>query len=164
MDASYFPPFALLMSGVVSREDGRVVSLSKELFDRLVAAAASQHFDPFWYRSEYQDVANGIISGEVTDELDHFLSSGYFEGRNPAYFEVDEEWYLTEYPDIAEAVASGVYLDAEAHFNEGGYQEGRVSNDAMREKAATWRALIETSAETLASVNPEVGAVGSNDA
>jgi len=161
MDATYFPPFEFLMSGVSSRGDGQVVSMSKALFNRLAAVAASRHFDPFWYRAEYQDVANAILSGDVSDELEHFLSYGYFEGRNPAYYEVDEDWYLAEYPDIAEAVASGVYLDAEAHFNEGGYQEGRASNDAMREQADAWRALIESSAETLAA-DPSVAAT--NDA
>lgn len=54
-------------------------------------------FDGDWYRTHYPDVAN---SG--TDPLNHYLSFGFAEGRDPNRF-FDGRWYRQTYPDVASA-------------------------------------------------------------
>jgi glycosyltransferase involved in cell wall biosynthesis len=56
-------------------------------------------FVPQWYREQYPDVARAGI-----DELTHYLTRGWREGRNPGP-EFDGAYYLARYPDVA---ASGI--------------------------------------------------------
>ena len=56
---------------------------------------ASLVFDPDWYVEQYPDVAAAGV-----DPVQHFLSTGFSEGRNPnRYF--DGSWYAAAYPDVA---------------------------------------------------------------
>jgi GT2 family glycosyltransferase/glycosyltransferase involved in cell wall biosynthesis len=57
----------------------------------------ARFFDAAWYQSEYSDVAGAGI-----DPLDHFISHGAGENRNPNPF-FDSAWYLGQYPDVARA-------------------------------------------------------------
>ncbi|WP_146287318.1 hypothetical protein [Gemmobacter aquaticus] len=82
--------------------------------------------DEEWYRRAYPDVDQAIRDGAVKSARDHFLNSGYFEGRLPSEVKVDEAWYLATYPDIAEAVRAGSVPSARQHFLSFGYAEGRL--------------------------------------
>ncbi len=56
---------------------------------------ASLVFDPDWYVEQYPDVAAAGV-----DPVQHFLHTGFSEGRNPnRYF--DGSWYAAAYPDVA---------------------------------------------------------------
>ena len=56
---------------------------------------ASLIFDPEWYVAEYPDIAAAGV-----DPVQHFLNTGFNEGRNPnRYF--DLSWYSETYPDVA---------------------------------------------------------------
>ncbi|SAL66494.1 glycosyl transferase, group 1 [Caballeronia arvi] len=56
-------------------------------------------FVPAWYRARNPDVAQAGV-----DELTHYLTRGWREGRNPGP-EFDGSYYLSRYPDVA---ASGI--------------------------------------------------------
>ncbi|CAK7192457.1 hypothetical protein COMNV_00655 [Commensalibacter sp. Nvir] len=72
-------------------------------------------FDSDWYLDVYKDVAEA-----KSDPLDHYLSYGYKEKRNPnRYF--DTNFYATAYPDV---MASG--LNPFIHYILYGASEGRL--------------------------------------
>jgi len=73
-------------------------------------------FDPRFYLAENPDVADG-----GGDPLDHFLTTGWREGRDPApWFSVSD--YLDLNPDIA---AAGV--NPFVHYLQAGRREGRMA-------------------------------------
>ncbi|MBO9669756.1 MAG: glycosyltransferase family 2 protein [Sphingobium sp.] len=74
----------------------------------------SKLFDPLWYAERYPDV---IAAGR--DPLDHFISHGGAEGRNPSD-RFDTRWYLQRNPDVAR---SG--MNPLLHYLEHGRDEGR---------------------------------------
>jgi GT2 family glycosyltransferase/glycosyltransferase involved in cell wall biosynthesis len=59
--------------------------------------ALAVFLDATWYRAEYPDVAGAEI-----DPLDHFISHGVGENRNPNPF-FESAWYLAQNPDVARA-------------------------------------------------------------
>jgi len=150
MNPTYFPPYSVLKAGVVGSSDGRVISMSRELFIKLVGAAIGPSFDPIWYKSEYPDISPAVEDGSVEDELDHFVALGYSEGRKPHYFVVDEGWYVSNYSDVVASIESGDFVDAEAHFNAVGYDEGRAADETMLRQAQQWAEAISVSARTVA--------------
>ncbi len=81
--------------------------------------------DEEWYLHRYPDVAAAIRAGSIRSARDHFINSGYFEGRWPGPITVDEDWYLATYPEVARAVQDGVVESAQRHFEQNGYKEGR---------------------------------------
>jgi FkbM family methyltransferase len=85
--------------------------------ERLVRA--SPLFDPAWYLAEYPDVAAAGL-----DPLEHFLTRGRREGRNPSAA-FDTAAYMTRYPDVAR---SG--LNPLAHYLRKGRKEGRTIRPA----------------------------------
>jgi GT2 family glycosyltransferase/SAM-dependent methyltransferase len=78
------------------------------------AIRATKLFDYPWYLNTYKDVAEAKL-----DPLDHYLSSGAFEGRNPNPL-FDTIWYLKENPDVADEG-----LNPLAHYASSGATEGR---------------------------------------
>ena len=162
MKTSYFPPFTIMKAGLGISGDGRTVSMSRELFDRLVGLAVRADFDPVWYRSENPDVAASVEEGAVVDELEHFASYGYQEGRRQAYFEVDEAWYLETHRDVAEAVEEGDFIDAEAHYNEVGYVEGRAADADTQVDADAWHEIITASQALVGEEEPAADGVATD--
>lgn len=72
-------------------------------------------FDSAWYLATYQDVATANC-----DPLEHYLSFGYREGRNPnRYFNTN--FYLNTYPDLASC-----HLNPFIHYILYGASEGRL--------------------------------------
>lgn len=77
-------------------------------------AAIAPEFDPAFYLASYPDVA-----AAGWDPLEHFLSRGWAEGRDPhPDFSVD--YYMEAYPDIA-----GTGINPYAHYLIHGRNEGR---------------------------------------
>jgi hypothetical protein len=98
-----------------------------EFLDIVRLLLRSVSVDEAWYLTEYPDIAEAIASGDVKSARNHFIDSGYFEGRLPAPIEVDEAWYLSEYPDVAEGIERGEIESARQHFLEHGFEEGRAA-------------------------------------
>ena len=125
----YVPPFFSLNQNLVFGSDDNkpFVKMSYEEFENLLRKLLhAVQIDEEWYRSTYPDVDQAIRDGIVQSARDHFVNSGYFEGRLPCEIEVDEDWYFITYPDIAAAVKSGQIASAKEHFMSFGYAEGRL--------------------------------------
>jgi len=99
------------------------VSKLHELFHLLLVHV---EVDEGWYRSSYKDVDDAIRAGHLRSAQEHYVSTGYFEGRLPRSIKVDEAWYLQTYPDVAVAMRAGAFTSAKQHFQSNGYQEGRL--------------------------------------
>jgi len=128
----YVSPFANLKNRfVVGSADGEVWAKIKysDLEDFLRMILLSVEVDENWYRATYADIDEAIRNGVIKSAKQHFVTSGYFEGRLPYPMSVDEEWYLTAYEDIRAAVHAGTFTSASEHFATFGYAEGRLPGD-----------------------------------
>jgi hypothetical protein len=85
--------------------------------------------DEDWYLENYTDVSQAVDEGHVRDATEHFVNSGYYEGRFPCKPIIDRSFYLELYDDIREAADSGALEDVESHFLGMGYQEARVGTN-----------------------------------
>lgn len=96
----------------------RAIRVKRRRNAQLGAARAvigqSKLFDAQWYAERYPDVAAAGL-----DPLDHFISHGGAEGRNPSD-RFDSRWYLRRNPDVAR---SG--MNPLLHYLEHGRDEGR---------------------------------------
>lgn len=86
-------------------------------------------FDEQWYRMNYRDIDEAIELGRIGSAREHYISTGYFEGRFPRPIPVDEEWYIEQYSDVAEAISKGYIESAKDHFEKSGFQEGRLPHE-----------------------------------
>jgi glycosyltransferase involved in cell wall biosynthesis len=156
---AYLPLHSNLQQGVALSPDGDVVMMSRELFRLFLASAARvAEFDPAWYRSEYPDVAAAVDHGDMIDELEHFATFGYEEGRAPRRMAVDEAWYREVYPDVDDAIRDGSMVSAEVHFNDLGYHEGRTGDASSQNEMRLWEATIAQSGERLRALRSGSGA------
>ncbi len=124
----YLPPFAKCqthMNITQIRGQSYVAMPHEEMRAMLRALLRHIPVDESWYLQRYPDVAGAIRSGRTKSARDHFITSGYFEGRWPSPIVVDETWYLAEYPEVARAVRDGIVESAQRHFEQNGYKEGR---------------------------------------
>jgi subtilisin family serine protease len=81
-------------------------------------------FDENYYLQQNPDVANAVSLGGFATGLDHFLSNGQFEGRQPSGF-YSESYYLQQNQDVANAVSLGGFASGLEHFLNNGQFEGR---------------------------------------
>lgn len=122
------PAFKLLkekLSIVTVNGQLKVNNTYDEFLDIVRLLLRSVPVDEEWYLTEYPDIAEAVAQQEVKSARNHFIDSGYFEGRLPGPLVVDEAWYLKEYPDVAEGIERGDIQSAQQHFLEHGYEEGR---------------------------------------
>ena len=145
----YLPPFHLVQEAIIKRGEGATATatLPLGLFEKLLRAyAVICGFDSEFYLRSNPDVSRAIKEGVIADALDHFVRSGYFEGRLGVKFDVDSDWYLERYPDVAKGLGNGLVVSADRHFNQTGYQEGRVSSSEMAKAAESWRPYLRGAA------------------
>lgn len=141
---TYLPPFSRLGTCVRKDETAGTVTMPTDLFKLLLRLAAGNGvLDTAWYAGAYRDVAEAIRENSVPDALTHFCESGYFEGRRPRVFTVNEAWYSRRYPDVAAAVLAGKTASAHTHFNSTGYFEGRVPGPEAVDTVEAWNRTIE---------------------
>src|SRR5690606_17006841 len=80
------------------------VTIPARLFQLLLAhAVAHETFDPVSYARRNPDVTAAVAAGRLESPHAHYVLTGWFEGRPPGRYPVDEKWYLDQYPDIARA-------------------------------------------------------------
>jgi hypothetical protein len=116
------------LTKAVDVEDNKYVSVPEDLFRHLLAAAIKQKalFDEKFYLATYSDVAKAIKRGDIASGLEHYITTGYFEGRLPKQLMIDERFYLQENPDVADAIRRGQLRNAQEHFEATGFREGRA--------------------------------------
>jgi len=119
--------------------DNRQVPANPVLRLLLETALASQPFDEALYLTANPDVAEAIRRGKCASALEHFLVTGYYEGRDTGHPEFDEAWYLQRYPDVLQAVRRGESKTGLEHFKGPGEREWRSPNKAAEADIARWR-------------------------
>jgi hypothetical protein len=125
------------------------VIISNKLFRLLVEAALSNApFDERSYVTTNPDIADAIRRGKVASGRQHYLSSGYFEGRDTGHAGFDETWYLQRYPDVQLAVQRGESATGLEHYRGPGIREWRSPNRAAEADIARWRQVIQPSQQT----------------
>ena len=123
------PPFEVIKRPVeISAAKGQLTAIAsyEDLLGMIKQLLSIVDVDEKWYVTQYPDVAQAIRQGKAVSARQHFLDSGYFEGRLPFLIPVDEKWYLDQNPDVAASVRKGKEPSAQAHFLQGGYREGRL--------------------------------------
>jgi hypothetical protein len=123
------PPFQYVKQRLSILAVGGVLKVNNsydELLEIISTLLRGVTVDEAWYLSQYSHLAEVVKTGEVKSARNHFIHSGYFEGRLPCAPELDEAWYLSEYPDVAEGIARGEIQSALQHYLEHGYEEGRL--------------------------------------
>ena len=127
----YLPPLELIcrILGIraIPSEGTSMVSVDAEGLRWLISTLVDkQCIDESWYQENNPDVAGAIMAKDIASCRDHFIRTGYFEGRLPAPLAYDEAWYLGRYPDVATAVRNGDIPDGKTHYLQSGWREGRA--------------------------------------
>lgn len=143
-ESEYFPTFAQLSSLLrVTQEtinSKRKIAISGELLKELIMCAIGHlEFDEKWYLSKYADLREAWEKGSIKDLREHFIVSGYFEGRLPRELSVDEKWYLDVYEDVRQAVAAGKVASAVQHYVKSGQFEYRSPSPSLDPLVRRWR-------------------------
>jgi hypothetical protein len=124
----YVPPFSALRSRLnLTNFKGTLTATTPydDIRQMISLLLAGMDFDEGWYLARYPDIADAVKAGTFKSGKEHFLSNGYFEGRQPFPIVVDAAWYLAQYPEVAKAIEEGTIGSAQEHFDEHGYHEGR---------------------------------------
>ena len=136
----------LLQSLRVSRE--RLASRSKVAIDTRVLRAllstlvAQMPFDPAFYLAENEDIRAAYEAGQITDLHQHYINTGYLEGRFGAAPPVDEAFYAATYKDIIPAIRRGDILSGSDHYVRSGAAEGRIPSEALLPQIERWAAAL----------------------
>ena len=152
--SAYVPHIDLILQALrINRE--RLNSRSKIAVDArllrgmLQALVTTLPFDASFYQKTYPDIAEAYAAGLIPDLRQHFVDSGYFEGRLGSPPEVDEAFYLATYRDIGTAVQRGEIASGADHYLRSGAAEGRVPTPGVRGEIDSWMALLRDDAARL---------------
>jgi hypothetical protein len=125
----YVPPFSIIRNFLnLTNFRGTLTATAPfdEIRRMIRTLLLGMEFDESWYLARNPDIADAVQAGTFKSGKEHFLSDGYFEGRQPCPIVVDAAWYLAQYPEVAEAIEAGRMTSAQQHFDEHGYREGRL--------------------------------------
>jgi len=84
-------------------------------------ALMNTYFDHEFYYQNYEDLHGTIDKDNVNALWNHYVNSGWEEGRFPFQVVVDEIFYIENYPDTSNFDGS-----MNEHFTRHGYKEGRL--------------------------------------
>ncbi len=147
MPPAYLPHIDLLLQSLrISRD--RLNSRSKVAIDTrllrtlLQSLVRQMPFDPHFYLAENADIATAHKSGQIVDLHQHYVESGFFEGRQGAAIVVDETYYAETYPDIGEAIRRGDVASAAEHYTRSGAAEGRMPSAQLRPEIERWTTIL----------------------
>jgi hypothetical protein len=127
------PPFNFIKQRLSIVAVGGVPKVSnsyEEVLEIVSLILRGIEIDEEWYLTQYPHLAGALEDGLIKSARNHFIHSGYFEGRLPRAPDFDEQWYLAEYPDVADGITKGEIESARQHYLEHGYQEGRFCSAA----------------------------------
>lgn len=147
MLSSYLPHIDQLLGALRINHDrlnGRSkiavdVRLLKALLQALVARTP---FDADFYLKTYPDVAEAHARGDIPDLQQHFVETGFFEGRFGAPPSVDDAFYTSVYADVAAAIERGTIASAAEHYLASGAAEGRLPNAAIKPEVDYWASIL----------------------
>src|SRR3546814_5649631 len=98
----YFPSLSLmtraLRIGVDDFNRHKMTLVSTKVLRKLIEAALEGvEFDEKWYLKQYGDIADAHRKGQIVNLREHFITSGYFEGRRPSGRHFDARWRSEEH-------------------------------------------------------------------
>jgi hypothetical protein len=102
---------------------------------------ANVDFDEQQYRKCNPDVAEAIKRKKALSGREHFIKSGYFEGRTGGV-PVHETWYLARNPDVAAAKKAGKIASGELQYRMAGAHEWREPNPQSVGAVRMWRDVL----------------------
>jgi len=143
----YFPHIDLILHTLRINRD-RLSSKSKIAINArllrlmLQTIVAKLPFSEEFYMEKHPDLAEAYAAGKIPNLHQHYIDSGYLEGRIGSPPDVDEGYYLATYKDVGKAVAAGVVVDGAEHYMRAGAAEGRVPNAATRQAIDNWMAAL----------------------
>ncbi len=85
----------------------------------------ASRFDEQWYLKNNPDVAAAVRAKKISSGHDHYVTTGYFEGRLPYEIDVDEEYYFSKNDDVKKAARAKKVKSAKEHWYSNGMKEGR---------------------------------------
>ena len=143
----YLPSYKFLLSAAkeLRTADGKLQALTlplpivSALLRELYLASGFNEDD---YLERYADVRELVRSKKGTTALDHFVTSGFFEGRLANCVPVAEEWYRKRNPDVWQAIKKGQFKDAKEHYLISGANEGRAPSPELESAAEFWSDVI----------------------
>lgn len=143
----YFPSYKFLLSAAKEQRtaDGKLQALTlplpvvSALLRELFAATG---FDEQDYLARYPDVRELVRSKQDQTAVEHFVNSGFFEGRLANCAPVAEEWYRKRNPDVWQAIKKGQFKDAKEHYFTSGANEGRAPSPELEPIAEYWSDVI----------------------
>lgn len=141
-------PYKLLET-LFPASDTDMVTIPKALLNFLLGQSIqSVDFEDQDYLRKNPDVAAALRRGEWASGREHFLSSGYFEGRSGAGLDVAESWYVRANPDVARALQNKEWTSGDAHYHNRGMYEWRSPNKKAQADVAIWKRACLGEAET----------------
>lgn len=145
--AAYIPHIDLLLQALRVNRD-RLNSKSKIAIDAkllktlIQTMVANAPFSEEFYRQNYPDLAAANQSGQIPDLQQHFIETGFFEGRFGAPPPLDEAYYTSTYKDVGQAVLKGDVASGMEHYLRSGAAEGRVPNEDIRPALEAWMVVL----------------------
>lgn len=135
-------PFKILDSLFPASADSRV-TIPTALFRFLLSEATrNTKLDEEECMRRNPDVALAIRQGLWASAQDHYVMSGYFEGRTGTGTIVSESWYLKTNPDVSRAVKEGEWKSAEDHYFRQGMFEWRVPSKELQDDITMWKHMV----------------------
>jgi len=118
------------------------VTVSRQLLEFLLRCVLDHmEFDEQQYQKCNPDVAAAVKQKKMHSGREHFIKTGYFEGRSGGV-RVDEAWYLARNPDVAAARKAGKFDSAAAQYRLSGASEWRVPNPQSEDAIRMWKSVL----------------------
>jgi hypothetical protein len=145
-EIAFGPAYSLVLkhAGVDPQagKDTNEVTVSRQLLEFLLRCALDRmEFDEQQYQRCNPDVAAAIKLKKMPSGRDHFIKTGYFEGRSGGV-RVDESWYLARNPDVAAAKKAGKFESAAAQYRLSGASEWRTPNPQSEDAIRMWKETL----------------------
>ena len=144
---TYMPHIDLILQALRINRDRlnsrAKIAIDAKLLRILLQSAVSQlPFSAEFYETTYPDIAEAAAAGQIPDLHQHFVETGYFEGRMGAPAPVDEKYYISVYQDVAQAVEHGDMPSGADHYLRAGSAEGRVPNAQVKPEIDMWMSIL----------------------
>jgi hypothetical protein len=146
-EMEFVPAYSFIMKhagAAATGDDGSdEVTVSRRLLEFLLRCVLDHiDFDEQQYQQANLDVATAIKQKKIHSGREHFIRTGYFEGRSGGV-RVDEAWYLARNPDVAAAKKAGKIETAASQYRSGGAREWRVPNQQSEDAVRMWKIVLE---------------------
>jgi hypothetical protein len=143
----FVPPYSFIMAHVSSDRNGGKspdqLTISRRLLEFLLRCALDHiDFDEQQYLACNPDVADAVKQRKMYSGREHFIKTGYFEGRSGGV-RVDEAWYLARNPDVAAAKRAGKFDSGVDQYRLAGASEWRVPNSQSEDTITMWKSVLE---------------------